>query len=333
MLVLGIESSCDETAAAVVEDGTGVLSNVVASQEEVHKKYGGVVPELASRCHVENIVPVITAALDTAALTLDDIQGIAVTQGPGLMGSLLVGISTAKAMAYARRIPLVGVNHIEGHMAAAFLEYPNLRYPFVALVVSGGHTSLFYACGPGNAALLGQTRDDAAGEAFDKVAKCLNLGYPGGIIIDHLSEKGDREAYAFPRAWMPQYPLEFSFSGLKTAVITTVRKIERELSAEDVAHIAAGFQEAVVEVLVKKLFLAAEETNCRKVVVCGGVACNRRLRNLLEQEAAQRDCLLFIPSPVLCTDNAAMIAAAGTPYLREGRCVSLEMDGYSRTPA
>jgi N6-L-threonylcarbamoyladenine synthase len=246
------------------------------------------------------------------------------------MGSLLVGISTAKSLAYVLDVPLVGVNHVEGHIAAAFLDNPNLSYPFVALVVSGGHTSLFDARSPGNYTLLGQTRDDAAGEAFDKVAKFLRLGYPGGVVIDKLSETGNKEAYAFPRARIPDEPLAFSFSGLKTAVITTIRKQERDLSREEIADVAASFQEAVVEVLVEKLFLAAQQAGLKTIVVCGGVACNRRLRKKLQDEASEHNCSLSVPSPALCTDNAAMIAAAGTPYLISGQHALLNMDGYSR---
>ena len=330
MLVLGIESSCDETAAAVVENRTNVLSSIVASQEQVHKKYGGVVPELASRYHVENIVPVITGAIDKAGCSLSDLDGIAVTQGPGLMGSLLVGISAAKSLSYVLDTPLVGVNHIEGHLTAPFLENPDLSHPFVALVVSGGHTSLFEVRGPGDFVVLGQTRDDAAGEAFDKIAKFLKLGYPGGIVIDKLAETGNKQAYLFPRAWLPDEPLGFSFSGLKTSVITTIRKCKRELSPNEITDVAASFQEAVVDVLVKKLFLAGEQTGLKTLVVCGGVACNSRLRTKLRTEADKRDYALFMASPNLCTDNAAMIAAAGTPYLQRGDRAPLDMDGYSR---
>ena len=330
MIVLGIETSCDETAAAVVKNGKTILSNVVASQNEVHKKYGGVVPELASRCHVENIIPVICAAVENAGIRLNDCNGIAVTQGPGLVGSLLVGVSVAKAIAYVLGLPLVGVNHVEGHIVAAFLEHEELTPPFIAMVVSGGHTILYEAKNPGEFVLLGQTRDDAAGEAFDKVAKFLGLEYPGGVVIEKLSETGNSKAFSFPRAWISNKSLDFSFSGLKTAVIKTINKINRPLSSAEIKDIAASFQEAVVEVLVQKVLLAAEIKKLNKIVLGGGVASNQRLREKLLNEAIKRGISLFIPSPPLCSDNAAMIAAAGTYYLEKGARSSLDMNAYSR---
>ena len=332
MIVLGVESSCDETAAAVVKDGRTILSDVVASQDEVHRMYGGVVPELASRHHIENITPVISAALEQAKTSLNHLNGIAVTQGPGLVGSLLVGLSVAKAMAYVLGLPLVGVNHVEGHISAGFLEHEDLRYPFIALVVSGGHTSLYDVRGPGENVLLGQTRDDAAGEAFDKVAKFLNLGYPGGIIIDRLSRTANRKAFAFPRPWITSESLEFSFSGLKTAVITCIKKMDHHPTGSEINDIAASFQEAVVDVLVGKAFLAAEQKGLKKIVVCGGVASNRRLRERLHDEAQTRGTVVFIPSPHFCTDNAAMIATAGTYYLERGVRAPLNLNAYSRLP-
>jgi len=331
MIVLGIESSCDETAAAVVKDGKVILSNVVASQNEVHKKYGGVVPELAARHHLQNITPVINAALDQAKTNLCELDGIAVTQGPGLVGSLLVGLSVAKAIAYTLQLPLVGVNHVEGHIAAAFLEY-DIAYPFLALVVSGGHTSLFEARSFGEYILLGQTRDDAAGEAFDKVAKFLKLGYPGGIVIERLAKNADNKAVAFPRPWIASDSLDFSFSGLKTAVVNFIRKKNYELSPSEVNDIAASFQEAVVDVLVGKIFLAAEKRKLNRIIVCGGVASNQRLRERLQEEAQRRGAIIFLPSLYLCTDNAAMIAAAGTVYLKKGIRSELNLNAYSRLP-
>lgn len=330
MVVLGIESSCDETAAALVRDGKTILSNVVASQDEVHRTYGGVVPELASRHHLENIIPTVTAASAQAGIGLSDLDGIAVTQGPGLVGSLLVGLSVAKALAYVLDVPYVGVNHIEGHIAAVSLEH-ELSYPLLALVVSGGHTSLYEARGPGHYTLLGQTRDDAAGEAFDKVAKFLCLGYPGGIIIDRLSTCGDPHAFPFPRPMGGNDSLDFSFSGLKTAVINVVKKMNHTPAPSEVRDIVASFQEAVIDVLVEKAFLAAAKRNLTRVAICGGVAANRRLRVRLGEEAAQRGLSLYVPHPSLCTDNAAMIAAAGYGSLQCGVRAPFDLNAYSRS--
>ncbi len=337
MRILGIESSCDDTAAAVLAEGRA-LSSIVASQDEVHHKYGGVVPELASRSHIRNIVPVIEAALEKAGVTLDDIDAIAATCGPGLVGSLLVGLSTAKAMAFSRQLPFVGVNHLEGHLLSPRLE-AEVSFPYVALLVSGGHTSLYYAEDLGRYRLLGATRDDAAGEAFDKVAKILGLGYPGGRIIDTLARAGNPAAIRFSRARLkpprgepprgePHHngaPFGFSFSGLKTAVWQYVREHPID-SAAAAADLAASFQEAVVDMLLDTAFAALRRVACGRLVIAGGVSANSRLRQRARAGGAELGISVHIPPMRYCTDNAAMIALAGSRRLLRGESDPLSVN-------
>ena len=325
MLVLGIESSCDETAAAVLADGRRLLSSVVASQDDVHAPYGGVVPELASRRHLEVIVPVVDKALADAGVRFGDLDGIAVTYGPGLVGSLLVGCSMGKALAWVHGLPLVGVNHLEGHIFASFLTEDPPEYPFVALVVSGGHTALYHAPSPLTYRLIGQTRVDAAGEAFDKVAKLLGLGFPGGPIIQRTAERGDPRAIEFPLAQMTDGASDFSFSGIKTAVSLYVRR-HGPLGEAQVADVAASFQAAVVKMLVRQTVRAALRIGVKRVVLTGGVAANGPLRTALYAEAEQHGIRLHIPPPGLCTDNAAMITAAGTVRLAAGERAPLTLN-------
>ena len=311
MLVLGIESSCDDTSAAVLENGSRVLSNVISDQNTTHSKHGGVVPELAGRCHVESIDRVITNAINQSKATLEQIDLIAVTVGPGLVSSLLVGLNTAKALAYALQKPLVGVNHLEGHLLAIFLQ-ETVEFPFVALTVSGGHTDLYRVDGFGDYKVLGRTRDDAAGESFDKVAKMLKLGYPGGPIIEEKATHGNPLAHRFPRAFLEKNSLDFSFSGLKTSVRDILSKREAGgipvLSDSD---IAAGFQEAVIDVLTAKVVLACKKEKIDRIVVTGGVAANNALRKRVAKTADRHGFKYFFPKSVFCTDNAAMIACAG----------------------
>ncbi len=318
-LILGIETSCDETAAAVVEGGTRVRSNVVSSQVDLHAKYGGVVPEIASRRHLELILPIIKEAIDGAGIGLDDLDAVAVTQGPGLVGALLVGVATGKALAYARGIPLIGVNHLEGHIYANFLSGEPPEFPLVCLVVSGGHTDLLYIEDHGRVEVLGRTRDDAAGEAFDKVARTLGLGYPGGPQVDALAQKGDPAALAFPRAYLEEGSLDFSFSGLKTAVLVYLEKEKEADHPVNRADVAASFQNAVVDVLVDKTLAAAQRKAAKRIILAGGVAANTRLRSELALRARNLGLQVSFPPPALCTDNAAMIASAGYfTWLRRG---------------
>ena len=309
--ILGIESSCDETAAAVIKNGREVLSNVISSQIDLHTLYGGVVPEIASRKHIEKINQVVEAALEEAGKSLEEIDGIAVTYGPGLVGALLVGVSFAKALAFALNKPLVGVHHIEGHISANFIEHKDLEPPFACLVVSGGHTHLVVVKDYGEYEILGCTRDDAAGEAFDKVARAIGLGYPGGPKIDKVSKEGNPDAIHFPRAKVENSPYDFSFSGLKSSVLNYINSCEMKGEAVNVPDVAASFQKAVVDVLVEHALIAVEEFGFHKFALAGGVASNSSLRKAFEEACKKRNIEFYCPSPVFCTDNAAMIGAAG----------------------
>ncbi len=309
--ILGIETSCDETAAAVVVNGREVKSNVISSQIALHTLYGGVVPEIASRKHVEKINQVIETALQEAQVTLEDLDAIAVTYGPGLVGALLVGVSSAKAISYAKQIPLVGVHHIEGHISANYIEHKTLEPPFVCLVASGGHSHLVKVIDYGKYEILGRTRDDAAGEAFDKVARAIGLGYPGGPKIDALSKEGNPNAIEFPRAKITDSEFDFSFSGLKSAVLNYLNQCEMKGQEVNTADVAASFQKAVVDVLVEHTILAAKNNGMNKVALAGGVASNSTLRTALQKACEDNKMECYHPSPILCTDNAAMIAAAG----------------------
>ena len=334
MKILGIETSCDETSAAVVENGGVVLSNVIHSQIDIHRVYGGVVPEIASRNHVAKVDEVVRIALEDASCKIEDIDAIAVTYGPGLVGALLVGLNFAKALAFATDTPLVAVNHLEGHIASAYLENPDWKPPFVTLITSGGHCHLVHVgdycptplgTAPGNFETLGKTHDDAAGEAFDKVARTLGLSYPGGIEIDRLAKSGNPHAIAFPRAKLDK-PLDFSFSGIKSAVLNYLNAAKMKGEEIIPADVAASFQEAVVDTLTQKAIKACQTKNTFKLAIVGGVACNSRLRTLLTEQCEKEGIELHIPKPIYCTDNAAMIAAAGYYQYKAGRLAPLSLN-------
>lgn len=311
MLILGIESSCDETAAAVVKDGRDVLSNIINTQIEIHKKFGGVVPEVASRRHIETIDAVIDEALEKANVTFDDIDAIAVTYGPGLVGALLIGVTAAKALSFALKKPLIPVHHIKGHIMANFVAHKDLKPPFVCLVASGGHSHIVNVSDYNKLEIMGRTRDDAAGEAFDKIARVLGLGYPGGPLIDKLAKEGNKNAVEFPRVRMDKDSLDFSFSGVKTAVINYLHKLEQNGDDYNKADIAASFQNAVTDVLCEHTIEAAIMKNSKTIALAGGVASNSALREKMTNEAKKHGIDVIYPSPILCTDNAVMIACAG----------------------
>jgi N6-L-threonylcarbamoyladenine synthase len=336
MIILGIESSCDETAAAVVRNGRHIMSSIIASQVDIHCQYGGVVPELASRMHIEAIGPVVDEALEKARLGLDDIDGIAATRGPGLIGALLVGFSFAKAFAWARKIPFAGVNHLEAHIYSLLLMETPPTFDFIALVVSGGHTNIYHVTSPHTFELMGQTRDDAAGEAFDKVSKMLNLGYPGGPVIEalaktyNLNNSKNPDKIKFPRSLLEKDSFDFSFSGLKSAVARYIHN-NKILTQEDKAQVAASFQAAVIDVLTFKLINAARCKGCKRIGVSGGVSANQTFVAALSQEAAKEGIKVFAPPGELCGDNAAMIAARGFTMIQQGNTCNLDHDVFSRT--
>lgn len=338
MLCLAIETSCDETSSAVVENGSNIRSNIISSQVDIHRKYGGVVPELASRHHVEKISQVVELALTEAGVSMSEIDLIGATRGPGLVGALLVGLSFAKALAYANRLPFVAVHHLEAHIHSVMLEQ-EVDYPFLCLVVSGGHTELIDVQAFREYRILGKTRDDAVGEAYDKVGKIMGLGYPGGPILDQLASKGDPDFTHFPRPMLNEGGLDFSFSGLKTAVLNFLTKRgwgpkgegATELKAH-LADLAASFQEAAVQVLVDKSMTALDQFPSKRMVLCGGVAANRYLRQRLEQETRRRGCEFYVPSPVLCTDNAAMVGAVAYRSFQQGRRDGLEVNAVGSLP-
>lgn len=324
--ILAIESSCDETSAAVVKDGREVLSNIIASQIDTHTKYGGVVPEVASRMHIEVVDAVVKSALEEANMTLEQIDAIGVTYGPGLVGALLVGLQYAKGLSLASKKPLVGVNHIEGHICANYIQHKDLKPPFVSLVVSGGHTFIVHVKDYGEYEVIGQTRDDAVGEAFDKVARAIGLGYPGGPKIDKISKEGNKNAIEFPKARFHDDTLDFSFSGVKSAVLNYINKCKMKDIEINVADVAASFQKAVVDVLKENVFLTCERRNINKIAIAGGVASNSTLREELMKEGKKKGVEILFPDKVLCTDNAAMIGSAAYYEFIKGNIAKLDLN-------
>ncbi len=325
-LILGIESSCDETAASVVRGGREILSNVINTQIDFHKKYGGVVPEIASRKHIESIDAVVEEAIKTAGVQFSDLDAIAVTYGPGLVGALLVGVSFAKGLAYALKKPLVPVHHIKGHITANFLAHPDLKPPFICLVASGGHSHIVKVSGYTDFEILGRTRDDAAGEAFDKIARVIGLGYPGGPLIDKLAKEGDKNAFKFPRVRMDKTSLDFSFSGVKTAVINCLHKLDQQGIEYNKADVAASFQDAVTDVLCEHTIEAAKQNNMNTIALAGGVASNSDLRAKMKSMAEKNGISVLFPPPILCTDNGAMIASAGYYAYLNGDFADLDLN-------
>jgi len=328
MYILGIETSCDETSVAVMEDGKHIKSHIIASQIEFHQKYGGVVPEIASRKHLEFINPAIEKAVKEANITWKDLSLVCVTNGPGLVGALLVGVSAAKAISYSLNVPLIGVNHLEGHIAANLLKEDVPPFPWICLIVSGGHVNLIEIKDFGSYVSLGTTRDDAAGEAFDKIATVLGLPYPGGPQIEKIALQGNPQAIRFPRAYLEKDSFDFSFSGLKTAVIYYIKELKKDSKEIPLADIAAGFQYAVVDILSTKAIRAAEKKGCKTLALAGGVACNGALRDLVRKKAEKKAVHLIYPPPILCTDNAAMIACAGYYKYLKGEISNLELDVF-----
>lgn len=331
-IVLAIESSCDETSVAIMADGRTILSNIISSQIDIHKAFGGVVPEIASRHHLTNINTVVEQALTEADTTMDQVDAIGVTYGPGLVGALLIGLATAKAVVLAYNLPLIGVHHIHGHISANYIEFPELKPPFMALVVSGGHTNIVEVTDYNRCQVLGSTRDDAVGEAYDKVARILGLGYPGGPLIDKIAKEGDEEAISFKRVYLDKDSLEFSFSGIKTGVLNYVHHQEQIGEEYSVADVAASFQQAVLDVLVDKAMFAAVSHRRDKLVLAGGVAANSKLRQMLQERCQKSGIKLYVPSPILCTDNGAMIGCAAYYSYMAGEIDDLTLDAVAGLP-